>query len=647
MKKERQTPPERIDINDIDATDIADTPDTPTHDSAKASSESRDFWELDVKRPRKYKKPDFAAERTETTAVGESAADMPQDTVRAEPIRRQTVPDKEKNNDNDTTATAVWKTLVRDEPTRYVTGRYTNKGGFRSPKKDTAEMPESVHYSRSGLLIREVNVQHTHSDIDFYSRFTENAERIHVTLPSVPYTEELPEVQYFSYVPQYAHMSRSQLDFYCWVRENIRHGRYPHCDPSYVQLYIYEILNLPSLIPPERGAELLANIWLHYRESEPRLDGYLCEWLPDYCLIHDLPIPVSLRPMLPELVPKALLKEFFCDLSPDNDEDMLLLSRILIDNSSDYDFRRSRWYEANREAFELHMPRAVAVAVKSAITERRGVFSLEKAYRMTKDSYCGAIVSAQSKRRIELEFCSFTRSAETRHVITAMVKYAENKLRLCLGVKAKLGVDALSAEDMATLDSYFAPMLPQKPQKSAARSAEDRYMPKDYLKNYESGDSGFDLDTAAAIERESWQNTELLTRGEFSEETALTEKETAPEKKSSEGAKKNEDAESEKSAKTEKTKKTEKSAEPKKTEKVEDGTVEGDSDTLVRDGVSAALRGGFHEFCRSKQMYDGVLADRINTYFLGLLGDIVLEEDNGSYSMIEDYREDVETWMKE
>lgn len=645
MKKERQTPPERIDINDIDfddtpdapdASDIDfdDTPDTSTHDSAKASSERDGFWELDVKRPRKYKKPDFAAERTEMTAVGGSCADTQQDAVRAEPIG-QTVSDKKKNNDNDSTAPAVWKTLVRDEPERYVTGRYTNKGGFRSPKKNTAEETKPVHYSRGGLLIRGVDISCLHSDIDFYSRFTENAERIHTTLPSVPYTEELPEVQYFSYVPQYAHMSRSQLDFYCWVRENIRHDRYPHCDPSYVQLYIYEILNLPSLIPPERGVELLANIWIHYRESEPRLDGYLCEWLPDYCLIHDLQIPVSLRPILPELVPKALLKEFFCDLSPDNDEDMLLLARILIENSSDYDIKRSRWYEANREAFELHMPRAIAAAVRSAIAARRGVFSLEKTYRMTLDSYCGAVVSSQTKRHIELEFCSFTRSADTRQTVTAMVKYAENKLRLCLGIKAKLGVDALSAEDMAAIDSYFAPMLPQKPQKSTARSAEDRYMPKDYLKNYESGDSGFDLDTAAAIERESWQNTELLTNGEFSEEAPSVETEAAPEKKSS--AKKDEGT---------KTEKSEKTAEPKKSEKVEDGAVGGDADTLVRDGVSAALRGGFHEFCRSKQIYDGVLADRINTYFLELLGDIILEEDNGSYSMIEDYREDVETWMK-
>ena len=70
-------------------------------------------------------------------------------------------------------------------------------------------------------------------------------------------------------------------------------------------------------------------------------------------------------------------------------------------------------------------------------------------------------------------------------------------------------------------------------------------------------------------------------------------------------------------------------------------------DSLIREALSAALNGSFHDFCRDHQIYDGVLADRINTKFLDILGDIVLEENGKSYMIIEDYREDIETWMEE
>ena len=72
-----------------------------------------------------------------------------------------------------------------------------------------------------------------------------------------------------------------------------------------------------------------------------------------------------------------------------------------------------------------------------------------------------------------------------------------------------------------------------------------------------------------------------------------------------------------------------------------------DGNTLIRNALTAALNGSFHDFCRDHQIYDGVLADRINTKFLDLIGDIVLEENGKTYSIIEDYREDIETWMEE
>ncbi len=657
-----------------------------------------DFWNLGRPKPRVYKKPDFSDAPVEMTDVNDTveisydvtgpekidaSAHHPAET----PVQRglhsklnyrpadntdilgdlfDDLPDRTKESAVSTvpsmngmdiparepehlrTSTVTTpegrQTIVHDAPPRYPTSSYKRQSSFHPQKKaqeDERKERRKRHtgdevlakYSGNGLLLREVEVRSWTSDIDFYERFMENAEKSHAAAPSVPYTADYPKVKYFSYVPQYAHMSRAQLDFYRWVRENIRHGRYPDCDPSYIQLYIYEILNLPELIPPEYGAAQLAGIWLHYRRTEPRLDGYLCEWLPDYCLIHHCPMPEKLKAILPEIVPKAQFKEFYFDFDPENasEEDYLTLAKTLIEASSDYDYRRSRYYNDNRDAYEHHLPQAVAAVIGKAIAGEKGVFSREKTYKMSRDSYCGAIVSINVKRRLNIEFCSFTRSADTRRAVTAIVKYSENKLRLTLGIKAKLGVDGIPPEDSVTIDAYFAPMLPQK----VVKPKEDRYMPEDYLKNYESEDSGFDFGAAAEIERMSWQNTSLLTQGEFDGIPEFTEfREETPDF-------------SEKIPQPEENPAVPRTEAPVENSAVPEENDDSGEDSLIRGALTAALNGSFHDFCRDHQIYDGVLADRINTTFLDILGDIVLEENGKSYSIIEDYREDIETWMEE
>ncbi len=671
-------------------------------DTRREVERDDDFWNLGKPKSRVYKKPDFSDTPVEMTDIshiveidcGLSTAELIDRDARPEqmtvtrgihsrlnyrpvdntsllddvfdelakeredpPGTSGLLPGEEPIRPRTTTATTSEgrQTIVHDAPPRY--GSYKRQGGFRP--KTSAESPEKrkhpasdavlAVYEPGGYLLRSVEVRSWSADIDFYERFLENAEKSHDTPSSVPYTADYPVCKYFSYVPQYSHMNRGQLECYRWIRENIRHGRYPECDSSYIQLYIYEILNLPERIPPETGAAQLAGIWLAYRKTEPRLDGYLCEWLPDYCMIHGCPMPKEVKTILPEIVPKAQFKEFFCDLHPDTAtaEDYHILAKTLIETSSDYDYRRSRYYSDHRDAYEKQLPEAVAAVIERAIRSGSGVFAREKTYKMSRDSYCGAIVSIDVKRRMNVEFCSFTRSADTRKAVTAIVKYAENKLRMTLGIKAKLGVDGIDPADSAFLDAYFAPQLPQK----LTKSKEDRYMPEDYLKNYESEDSGFDFGAAAEIERLSWQNTTRLTGvGSADEQSSvqpLSEGEEIPRWESSVAEAKPEEEPAEEPIPVSVSEQISAEEEPAEVPAVSETADPSDDDALLRDAMSAALAGNFHDFCRDHQIYDGVLADRINTIFLDLIGDIVLEENGRSYTIIEDYREDIDSWMEE
>jgi hypothetical protein len=432
-------------------------------------------------------------------------------------------------------------------------------------------------------------------------------------------------------------MSLAQITFYKAVRESIIRGEYPECDLSYVLLYIYEIINLPDMIPADEGVQLLANIWLGYRKMHPRRDSYLCEWLPDYCMIRGLSLPESLYPLLPEIVPKAQFKEFYFSVSTsaptstashvNSTELPFILAETLVEISSDYDYRSAKYYKENKVAYDTLIPASLSHVMHEAQIAGRGMFVSDRIYKITRDSYAGAVASSGIKRWLDIEFTSFTRRADTRDRVTALVKYAENKLRVVLGIKAKLTPGEVDPADARIIDTFFDPIIPA----AAKIRAEDRYMPSDYMKNYESEDSGFDFTAASEIERTSWSNTALLTgEDELIPEAELPEAPEIPGQLSTEGYFEEHTAQADGAS----------PASPR------DSGEKSGKDDIVRLGVKSALDGTFAKFCRERSLHEGDLADRINNVFIDVLGDIILEDRGSGYELIEDYREEMSEWLK-
>ncbi|MBQ8368612.1 MAG: TerB N-terminal domain-containing protein [Clostridia bacterium] len=609
-----------------------------TAEPAQRESRTDDFWDLGKPKPKVYARPDFKDHSLTVTDIGAADPEVretPVKTAAAEKI----IPREEFMAKHTSSAGRVVNTV--DGPRSIATSDYRRRTAVKkqappTPKKRVMNPEDSIvrSYAPDGFLIDKIDVRLWESEVEFYGRFATDARLSHDSRPVNPPDASLTPEPFFSYVPQYAHMTAKQVETYRWVRENIRLGRTPACDMPYILLYIYEIINLPDVILPADGVKLLTRIWLGYRGTIPRLDSLLCEWFADYCMIHAQPLPREILPILREIVPKAQFKEFYLNLS-ENELDEI--GHILIEVSSDYDFRSSRYYKPNRDAYEEHIPKAVSTALAEQYRSRRGIFPFDRTYKMTRDSYCGAIVSSGIKRRIDLEFRSFTRRADFRECVTFLVKYAENKLRQAVGVKAKLGVDRIAAEDMAVIDRYFAPLIPEKKQK---RPAEDAYMPADYMKNYESEDSGFDFSAALAIEQESWVNTSRLTGDEYHEAVHVPEYD--PDESVTVDGEMTVDDEIP----------VMEVPEPDVPDMPEapaaDDTTETnntESDDLIREGLAAALEGRFRAWCRERGLYEGEAADRINTVFLDELGDVVLEDSGAGFALIEDYREDVEQWL--
>lgn len=463
----------------------------------------------------------------------------------------------------------------------------------------------------NGWLIRHVTVRRWINDFSFYATFGRDALVSHqkVGQPTKP-------VSYSSFVPQYSQMNSEQLAYYLWFRDNARSGNFLVADFAYVLLYIYEILNLPGEIPPEEGIQQLCDLWAHYREDYPKLDAYLCEWVPDYALIHGVALPGVLEPFLSEIVRKAQFKEFFLDnMCPPGGKlshrAIEVLAGVLLETYSDYDYTLSRYYTGgNQAAYDKCIPEALTAALIQAYADGRGMFATDRLYRLTRDSYCGAIIHTDNKRRIDVAFHSCIRSPDTRKFVTGIVKYAENRLRGRLKIKSKLSATGISPEDKAQVDNYFGPEdVPVAKKKPIVEE-------EAYMKLYDAETTGFDFSAAKEIENASWVNTDRLTveetNAEEPKEPAPILPETAPEEVSADEPTQNRSS----------------------------------ADRSIREAVTALLHGEYEIWCREHGTFPGKMAEQINEVFLDVIGDILIEADGNRYSLIEDYREDAEAWSK-
>lgn len=492
-----------------------------------------------------------------------------------------------------------------------------SKSYFPAPvAKESFEKTVVADYSPKDSLITHVRVTLCPSSFNYYERFRRNALKSHSMKGS-----QCPHVPYFSYIPQYAQLSPAQARYYLWFRDCARAGKFLEADFSYVLLYIYEIINLPDLIPAEEALKQLLAIWLSYRERFLQLDKYMAEWVCDFCLINQLELPSELDGILPAVIIRASLKEFYvsammkrCGVSPaDIAADPAALAKILIDTVSDYDYRSSKYATAYPKEFEQYVTAAIAYAVKRMTADKDlPIESSFKPSKLSREAFCGSLCSMNAKKRIDVEFTSFARSYPLRRQITSMVKYAENKVRGLLKLKSRLSCTDIEPRYKSYIDEYFAPV-------AASRAASEKaaLMPE-YEKQYDAPDMPFTADVAAEIERSSWDVTSRLVEdidgydlppADFGVESDEADAPALDEEQSG---------------------------------------FETDSSALsceLAEALSAAKDGNFSLFCREKKLFADDVAGRINDFAAENLGDIVLEHDGTDYRVIEDYLGDIEEWI--
>jgi len=270
---------------------------------------------------------------------------------------------------------------------------------------------------------------------------------------------ETPFVPFKSYWPTYDQMASDQFKWYFYWREEVRSGRYPDTDLSYLFVYFYELIHGVGWSDPVQGYELMEQAWTAYRKRYTKLDTYLREWLYDFMIVHGLDMPIREtyqrfpRVLSAELKEKEWKRRF--SLQP------VELSWELLLDLLDYDVEKSRFYqEKGRKDLEGYAPKVIALVDSywAKIKGQRLIDRFQPRPRQVKRHLFRSAVYDHGLygRSVVLTVVSLSEYAPLRSYITALVRLTENKLRELRGFKGRLrGPDVVDPEIVEMITRYL------------------------------------------------------------------------------------------------------------------------------------------------------------------------------------------------
>ena len=190
-------------------------------------------------------------------------------------------------------------------------------------------------------------------------------------------------------------------------------------------------------------------------------------------------------------------------------------AKILLSFANSYDYRKSKFAQGdNRPLYDKFIPEVLCECVKH-LSDGGILKNVNFGDSvLPRDAYSGALCSYRVKRRIEVKYCSFSKTNELRYLVGDIVKYCENKLRTYLGIKSKLSCYSLDTELRQLIDRYFEANL-GKPRRVRAKVEKNEY---DHL--YDLPEKKLSLTDASKIEEDSWETTKSLVEAfEYETET--------------------------------------------------------------------------------------------------------------------------------
>ncbi|MDT3426307.1 hypothetical protein J2Z22_001833 [Paenibacillus forsythiae] len=312
--------------------------------------------------------------------------------------------------------------------------KHDEEGGEISPQTSRSAMERKMYPSAGPVT--DIEQASAPRPTTTESQFVEHAREL------ADYAETSAEfVKFKSYWPTYGHMTGPQTKWYFYWRNEVRQGRYPETDLSYIFLHVYELINGVGWETPQHGYEQLCGLWEAYRGAFKRLDHYLGGWIADFSFVHELDI--SLRYIV--LRAKGLggdlaeLELMRCLASVP--EQLTLPALFLL---SDYDITKSKFYAGpGNEALERFVPQVVAL-VNAYVKRKHGASLLEMFLPgppVTRERYLfrSAVYDISLYGySVLVPVVRISKSPPLRSLITRLFRLTENKLRALMDFRGRL-----------------------------------------------------------------------------------------------------------------------------------------------------------------------------------------------------------------
>lgn len=509
---------------------------------------------------------------------------------------------------------------------RIYTDARINPSRSDGEKTTREEKNPILEYSPKNPLIKSVKI---YSDRGESSVFAKNNLFMRERAALLDRTgHETPHVPFYSMMPRYSQMTRPQLAYYLWWRENIRNGIWLECDLSYVLLYAHELISADETEDKSAVLQNLCRLYLA-ENHKGRLSYFGVENLIcDYCLVNNLELPAEyVGDKRTDFIAYSSFPEFFVDISDRYNENMHFM---IVDATSVYNYRKSKHYIGNEKIFDECILGAVGAIFADDVSYARILSFAGNSYSSVTYSRkpfhrLSGMICRQAK--IDIEYYSLS---SFRPFITDAVRYIENKVRDHIGIKSKLNITTVNPDLKAVIDKYmddkFPPLPKEKIRAYIRRSEEEKYSAL-----YDIPKTGLSLENAIKIEQNSWDTTKILIEAFEDETDKSTDKQD-----------------------------TEFSV----TEDISPAHNEA-SDADIASGVGSTLSlgekimsglgsnsefftlcvkrdfDGQKKFAASKALTTHELAEKINEIALEQLGDILVEDSGEGYEILEDYKEQI------
>jgi hypothetical protein len=286
------------------------------------------------------------------------------------------------------------------------------------------------------------------------------------------HTERVAEPTLFmQYFPTYKAMNAAQKRWYFYWRSEVRKNNFLQADLSYIFLHVYEVIHLVGFANAPSAFNHLTTLWREYRQTHPRLDRYLIDWLADFLVVYKLPrTPLEWYARAFEMGDAALETNLAIEAWLTTGGNLDHIPDVLLDQLCDYSYRKSKFYTTHNADGNLDKTyREALQRIDAYIHEREGK-SLFESFRPTnvtaiqRQPFAGAIYEG-ARQEITIASLPNWEQADALHEnITAIIKHTENLLRRQKSFKGTLRDIALSPEWAGILDAEFpAPNSTAKP----------------------------------------------------------------------------------------------------------------------------------------------------------------------------------------